>query len=151
MLVKKCAVWTSHVYEHFKPAVIACDEKVQKLYHKGTLLYSFVCKQYVLDTIHVTHVTNLVILYSTGAQVGCRNGMTHQPATSANILLTVNPHRKSPRSWRSLLQDVFIGMKVCIGTSCVGWSARTGHTPLSMMRSSTRSFPCSMPRQRSHV
>ena len=36
-------------------------------YNKGALLYSFVCKQYVLDAIHVTHATNLVILYSTGS------------------------------------------------------------------------------------
>ena len=67
MLVKKQAGWTSNVYKHFEPAVIACDEKGQKLYHKGMLLYSFVCKQYVLDAIHVTHATNLVILYSTGS------------------------------------------------------------------------------------
>ena len=67
MLVTKCAGWTSNVYEHFEPVVIACDKKGQKLYHKGTLLYSFVCKQYVLDAIHVTHVTNLAILYSTGS------------------------------------------------------------------------------------
>ena len=59
--------WTSNVYEHFELAVIARDEMGQKLYHKGTLLYSFVCKWYVLDTIHVTHATNLVILYSTGS------------------------------------------------------------------------------------
>jgi hypothetical protein len=42
--VKKRKQWTSEVYDHFEPAVIARDEDSEKMYRKGVLLFCFVCK-----------------------------------------------------------------------------------------------------------